>query len=61
MSDSGENLLRVICDDKLTPENIKTYSAFINYSKDSNGGYLTPLMNALHHKKEEKVRNEYIQ
>ena len=51
MSSSGEALLKLIAENKLTSENIKTCSAFINYSKDSNDGYLTPLMNALINKR----------
>jgi hypothetical protein len=44
-----EHLLQLIYEDKLTDENVKMYLRHIDYSRDPNQGYLTPLMNAIHH------------
>ena len=52
---SGEDLLRLIFENKLTLENGKALQVHINYRKESKG-YFTPLMNAIHHRSKAAIR-----
>ena len=56
---SGEDLLRLIYDDKLTHENCKALQVLINYQRESEG-YFTPLMNAIHFKRQSAIRTLLI-
>ena len=56
---SGEDLLRLIFENKLTLENGKALQVHINYRKESKG-YFTPLMNAIHFKRQSAIRTLLI-
>ena len=56
---SGEDLLELICDDKLTLENGKALQVHINYQKES-VGYFTPLMNAIFFRRNSAIRTLLI-
>ncbi len=56
---SGEDLLQLIYDDKLTLENGHALQVHINYQKESKG-YFTPLMNAIYHNTLSAIRTLLI-